>query len=28
MIDEIAAALRDVWNKLDLPRDNLAYAAE
>jgi len=28
MIDQLAAALIDMWNQLGLPRDNLAYAAE
>jgi 5-aminolevulinate synthase len=28
MIDQLAAALIDVWNQLGLPRHNLAYAAE
>jgi hypothetical protein len=28
MIAELAAALVEVWNELDLPRGNLPYAAE
>jgi 5-aminolevulinate synthase len=28
MIDRLAAALVDVWNRLGLPRDNLAYVVE
>jgi 5-aminolevulinate synthase len=28
MIDQLAAALIDVWNQLGLPRHNLAYAAK
>jgi hypothetical protein len=28
MIDQLAAALIDVWNQLGLPRNNPAYAAE
>jgi 5-aminolevulinate synthase len=28
MIDRLAAALFDVWNRLGLPRDNLACAAQ